>query len=349
MCRARAGDLRTATSAHIHRSVVDGDDLLRSGLVTPTLPSATDMARWTLAAQHPLTRQWCRDDERRLARFAEEHAFDLQLATDLDLATRRAALAPGHEPQELLNRWVIVSPELSALLSIRYEGGDATKPFVDASVLSRPLAGGDLLALGGAAAHTFGSFGPRYLRVWSAAPTDAFPGTHRDRRFLAAPLHDLAAASGVEVPAELSLTATTDLSHWDDAAAAYAAVDADHPGHPDQARLQRAEDLQESIDAGTLFDVIVAGTWAGWVGAITETNSSLGLSCYEVQEIILIPEFRGRGHGSCLTTLLAQELPERDKVLIGTIHANNRGALQAARRAGRHDVGGWLQVPLTLP
>lgn len=307
------------------------------------------MARWTLAAQHPLTRQWCGDDKGRLARLADDHEFDVRLATDLELATQRATLAPGHEPEELLNRWVAVSPKLSALLSIRFQGGDAATPFVDASVLSRPLAEGDLPALGAAAVQAFGSFDPRYLRLWSAKCTDAFAGTRCDKRFLAAPLGDLTVASRAAIPAELSLTATTDLSHWDDAAAAYAAVDADHPGHPEQARIQEADDLQQSIVAGTLFDVLVDHTWAGWVGATTEISSSLGLPCYTVQEIILAPGFRGHGYGPHLTTLLAQELPDRSRVLKGTIHADNRGALEAAKRAGRHDVGGWLQTSLMLP
>jgi hypothetical protein len=101
------------------------------------LPSAADLAGWALAAQHPLTREWA-DDGNRLARLAQDHEFDLRLATDLELAAKRAVLAPGHHPVELLNQWVAVSADLSAMLSIGFEGGDATKPFVDASALSRP-------------------------------------------------------------------------------------------------------------------------------------------------------------------------------------------------------------------
>ena len=73
--------------------------------------------------------------------------------------------------------------------------------------------------------------------------------------------------------------ASTDLTHWGDAAAANAAVDADHPEHSAQASIQDAEDLQQSVDEGTLFDVLVDHTWAGWVGATTDTSSSLGLPC----------------------------------------------------------------------
>ncbi|WP_246078152.1 GNAT family N-acetyltransferase [Rhodoglobus vestalii] len=203
-----------------------------------------------------------------------------------------------------------------------------------------------MAALGAAAVEVFGSFDPHYLRMWSAAPTDAFVGTHCDRRFLAAPVRNLVADGRENIPVELSLTAATDLSGWDAAAAAYDAVDAEHPGHSEQAQIADAEGFQQSIDAGTLFDIIVDDSWAGWIGVTTETSSSLGLPCYEVVEIILSPQHRGHGYGPHLNRLLAHELPDREWILMGTIHASNRGALEAARRVGRDDVGGWLQLPL---
>ena len=45
-------------------------------------------------------------------------------------------------------------------------------------------------------------------------------------------------------------------------------------------------------------------------------------------------------------TLLACALPDDGRVLLGTIHGDNRGAREAALRAGRHDIGGWTWVPL---
>lgn len=62
-----------------------------------TLPTAADLAIFSLAAQHPLTRGWV-DDPTRLALLTEEHAFDLQLATDLDLARQRAEFLDVGQP-----------------------------------------------------------------------------------------------------------------------------------------------------------------------------------------------------------------------------------------------------------
>ena len=313
--------------------------------MNPELPSAADLARFTLATQHPLIRSWQPDGER-LERLIEAHAFDLHLATDLELAAQRSAfLDVGQEAQAFLNRWVRVSDDLEAMLSIRFEGLDRSKPFVDATVLSRPFVHSDLEALVRAAREMYSAFNPLYLRLWSAEPDGHFAGTGPDKRFLAAPLSELATR---QAPPELSLSPTRDLSRYLDAQTAYASVDAAHPAHLGQAHVQSEEDIQESIDARTFFDVLVSGTWAGYVGATHETEGdTLGLDAHVVQELILAPEFRGRGYGAALSTLLAAALPERGRVLIGTIHAENVGAQRAAKAAGRVDVGGWVQVRLT--
>ncbi|AWN24649.1 hypothetical protein DKM44_11635 [Deinococcus irradiatisoli] len=228
------------------------------------------------------------------------------------------------------------------MLSIRFEGLNRDRPFVDASVLSRPLTALDFPALLQAAYEVYGAFQPLYLRLWSAASAGAFPQARPDKRFLAAPITDL---RGRSVPPELSLSPTRDLSRYEQAQAAYDAVDARHPAHPQQAALQSREDLQESIEAGTLFDVQVSSEWAGYVGATQDCEGgALGLPAYVVQELIMSAPFRGRGYGAALSTLLARALPDEQHILVGTIHAENRGAIAAALRSGRVDVGGWLQL-----
>ena len=67
--------------------------------------------------------------------------------------------------------------------------------------------------------------------------------------------------------------------------------------------------------------------------------------------MLLSPAFRGRGYGAHLTTLLARTVLEKrpaepERALSGTIHADNARAYSAALRAGRADVGGWVQLEL---
>jgi GNAT superfamily N-acetyltransferase len=310
----------------------------RVGAAEPSsgVPTAHELARFSLARQHPLSRTWL-DDERRLAALAEEHAFDVQLSTDLELArTRARQLGLDLPPEALLNRWLPVSDGLEALLSIRFEGGDVELPFVDVTVASRPVTAGDRGALAAAAEQAFPGFGSRRLRFWDPGAIGAVPGTTPDLRVLAAPLAGLRRG---HVPDSLRLSPTLDDRHLEDARAAYAAVQSRHPDHSRQARVLDAESLAQTIATGSMFDVWWQGEWSGYVGTLPE--SQLGLPAHVIQELVLTPPARGRGLGRYLSTLLARALPDDGRVLSGTIHGNNVGARRAALEAGRVDLGGW--------
>ncbi len=309
-----------------------------------TTPTARELAESSLPAQHPVTRGWV-DDELRLDLLTKHHELDIELMVDPEIARLRTErFAPGRPIELMFNRWVQVAADQHVMLSMRYEGGDPTKPFVDASALSRPLQVGDLPLAAEAALKYFGSLAPAYLRLWSSEPSGAFPETLPDRRFLAGPLSVLRRA-GEPVPSELTLVKATSLANYELAQAAYDAVDAAHPDHPEQARLQARDNLEDTVKDGHLFDVLADGAWAGYIGAKVEGHD-LGLPAYTVQDIILAATYRGRGYGSHLSTLLARNLPDDHPFLVGTIHANNQGARTAALKAGRTDIGGWIQYPL---
>jgi GNAT superfamily N-acetyltransferase len=306
------------------------------------IPSAEQLARWTLERQHPLTRAWV-DDARRLAILTEEHAaLDILLAEDHDIAAQRAArLAPGKPAGSMLNRWVAVSNDLQVMFSMRFENLNLERPFVDATPMTRSPEPQDLPAVAAAAVEYYGIHSPLYVRLWTAEA--GVDGTTPDRRFLAAPISEL---HPYDVPPGLALRTAKTVDHYDDARRAYAAVDADHPHHTEEATLQELDDLQESADDGLLYDVTVNDEWAGYAAAIIKPDDALGLPAYVVRELVLAPEHRGHGYGPHLSTLLARALPDPTRILIGTIHTANHGARTAALKSGRHDVGGWLQLAL---
>ena len=312
-----------------------------------TTPTARELAEFSLPAQHPVTRRWV-DDELRLDLLTKQHELDIELLTDPEIARMRTErFAPGRPIELMFNQWVQVAADQHVMLSMRYEGGDPAKPFVDASALSRPLEVGDLRPTAEAASKYFGSLAPAYLRLWSSEPAGSFPETLPDKRFLAGPLSVLRRA-GEPLPSELTLVRATSLANYELAQAAYDAVDAAHPDHPEQARLQDRDNLEGAVEDGLLFEVMIDDSWAGYIAAKPD-GQDLGLPAYTVQDITLAPNYRGRGYGPHLTTLLARALPDDLPFLVGTIHANNRGALTAATIAARTDIGGWIQFPLPTP
>src|SRR5690349_9767264 len=119
------------------------------------IPSARELGSSFLAAQHPLTRRWV-DAGVRLDMLTGGCADDVLLATDMEVAASRVrTFAPGLPAEALLNRWLAVGADLEAMLSMRYEGGDPRRPFVDATVTNRPLVADDLPVLVRAAVETY--------------------------------------------------------------------------------------------------------------------------------------------------------------------------------------------------
>jgi len=299
------------------------------------------MAGYTLAQQHPITASWTSAGQR-LHLLAEEHQIDLDLATDHALADpRRQQFGPALPADLFLNSWQTVRPGLDVMLSIRYENGDPGRPFVDVSASTRAITtAADIAATVAAATGRFGELKPRYLRWWTSQPAGAIPDTGPDKRFLAAPILELTIQP---VPNQLALRPAADLDHYDQVVAAYQSVDHQHPDHADQATIEPAGDLADLVQAETLYEVILDDQWAGYIAA--EPGHKLGLPGYKITELILADHARGQGYGRYLTTLLARALADKtadpEMVLIGTIHHHNTGAIQAARQAGRHDIGGW--------
>jgi hypothetical protein len=98
------------------------------------IPTAEQLAAFSLSQQHPVTTSWCEPDQR-LRLLAREHEADVRMATDLDFAAaRRDHFGPDVPVETFLNVWETLG-DLSVMLSMRYEGGDAHRPFVDACAL----------------------------------------------------------------------------------------------------------------------------------------------------------------------------------------------------------------------
>ena len=315
------------------------------GQAMADLPDVGTLAAVADTGLHPAVHAWV-PRPARLDALREELSWQVDVAgRDLDWARDFAAHQPASgEPAEMfLNRWLPAAEDLTVLAGPRYEGRNPNRPFVDVAAADRLPNATDLPALRRLARERFTAFRPLDIRVWTADPPDTWPGTRAEMRLVAAPLGQLRRR---KIPEGLTIRPAADLSWYD----RYVAVHDRHitadPAHADRSRVETAADLGQLRIAGTLFEVLVDGNWAGVLAA--EPAVAHGLRGATIVVLLLSHEVRGRGLGQHLSVLLARNLPmPDDQVLHGTIHVDNRTARRSALAARRVDVGGRVVIPLT--
>jgi len=308
----------------------------------PSLETLVDAADTGL---HPWVHRHVPTATRREA-LAEELGFWLNTAAqDLQYAATYAAGAPqsGQPEEAYLDRWVAVDADTHVLIGPRYLGRDPDLPFVGVSASSRPLRPSDRENLVDAAVSSFAAFRPGFVMVTTADPIDAWPGTQPECRQLVGCLGDLRRAT--DVPVELTVSPRADIDFYERYQQIHDAHVGRSPEHARHSRVESPEDLGALAEQGLLFDVLVAGTWAGIVAA--EPDARRGIRGATVVELLLDDPYRGSGYGRHLSALLATVLPmPDDQFLMGTIHAHNLPSYRSAVGAGRVDVGGEFIIPV---
>lgn len=296
------------------------------------------------ASLHPWVRAHLAEPVRRRA-LEEELGFWLNTAArDMDYATTYAEAAPqsGEPPEAYLDRWLALSDGARILAGPRYLGRDPNLPFVGVSASDRPLTPNDREALVAAARTSFEPFRPGFLLLTTADPIGAWPDTGTELRQVVGMLSELRHR---DTPPGVATCPRTNTDFYDRYRAVHEAQVNVDPRHARHTRCEEEEDLNDLAASGLLHDVLVDGAWAGIVAA--EPDSRRGVKGATVVELFLTPEYRGRGLGKHLSTILAKALPfADDECLMGTIHADNTPAYRAAMAADRIDVGGEVRVML---
>lgn len=277
----------------------------------------------------------------------EELQGDLERLSSNTLAALFEHHCPvaGAHPDDYKNRLLHVGG-LELLTGIRFRGLDMAQPFVDVLYQSEVLLTPEqLVAIRDALRRAYAVFTPKRLRVYQSSQYPPLPGDG-DTRLVAAPLRVIAQ----EAPASprLVLRPSRTLEFYPKYAEIYARLHAERPELIPVARAESKEDLESYLEAGNLFDMLVDGAWAGTCAVFADVASGVRGFCFG--EIVLDPAYRGQSLGSVAQGNLARLLIERgdaaDTFLFGTIGAVNHGALRAASKAGRLDLGGlvWLDL-----
>jgi hypothetical protein len=228
---------------------------------------------------------------------------------------------------------------------IRFKGGDLGQPFIEvaADFALSAEAVAQLTPLLNAA---FAVFRPRALRAWrfEADGPPPWPASELDQTYYVAPLADVWAGDRPAAPPAFRVTRATHLDWYDTLAADFADYQAAHPALADELRFETRADLEACLAAGLLFEAHDGATLAGVIAF--DREPFFGLPGFLVREEFLLAPFRGRGLGTWLQRLAAEQLPP-DHLLFGTIHALNTSSRRTAAANSRLPLLSSHFVPLS--
>lgn len=227
---------------------------------------------------------------------------------------------------------------------IRFKGGDMAQPFIEVAA-DFTLDAEALAALGPLLSATFAVFRPRALRAWrfEADGLPPWPASELDQTYYVAPLAQVVAGDRPAAPTDFRVPRATHLDWYDTLAADFADYQAAHPALADEIRFETRADLEACLEAGLLFEAHMGGTLAGVIAF--DREPFFGLPAFLVREELLLAPFRGRGLGTWLQRLAAEQLPA-DHWLFGTIHARNTPSRRTAAANGRVPLLSSYFVPL---
>ena len=297
-----------------------------------------------------LSRWYYRDELRALLR--EDLSSDVRRFSDDELAEQfqHHCPIPTATRDDYKNRWSELPGLGHALTGVRFRGLDMNRPFVEVvATTQRVSAATDMQAVGENLRQAYNLFHPKHVRFFVpehiGLDLRRWPGAFWEKRYFAAPVEQMRQRAKPEGYGRVALRRPSDMAFY----ARYQQVleerFARQPELEEYTRVEVQEDLAEYLEEGTLFEVLVDGSWSGLVGVTRDAEQ--GLRGFVVIEIVLADSARGQGLGVAVQQRLVEALAfESGDVLYGTIDARNTAAVKTAQRSGRVDLGGFLWLPL---
>ena len=238
------------------------------------------------------------------------------------------------------------TPLGEAVTSIRFVGGDLTKPAVflihkDFELESRKR----VKELGAFLYEEYELFRPKRFRWFSSNEEvnllERVEGIEGDLGYYTGFVSDLKEMPKPANFDQIKLVLATSLDWYERYENSYQDMYRANPFFVEMASVESRETLQGMIDENLLFEVWVGDTWAGIIG-VCETHRKY-LKGYEVYEEYLLAEFRGKKLAPAVQRHLIERLPSTaNEMLYGTIHHQNLPSIKTAKRCGRRGVGAYL-------
>lgn len=251
-------------------------------------------------------------------------------------------------PADYEEQFFEVSPGRFVFAGIRHVNGDKTRPFVHMLLGFDPTRI-DLSLIEDLAREKFSLFSPKHVSIWlrpSSLLAQELEGKGlAARRYIVGNVKDISGRSvplGYERIQLLRLIEAPEPQWYQ---AAYAAF---HQMSPDLAAwvpMTDREELQNCVDDGLLYRVLVDGNHAGLIGGRREPL--LGRPGVYMTELLLTAPWRGQGLAQALQRNFIDHLSPEIDLVWGTIDAKNLPSTRAALKVGRVPIRTEFFLPLS--
>ncbi len=236
------------------------------------------------------------------------------------------------------------------ITSIRFIGGDLSAPCVFIMANSFSINSIDIVRdLCAQLKVEYDVFKPKRIRFYQNGNKDLFKnveGVKEDMCNVAQFIDVMKQQTELSASNNVRLKKATNVSWYDRYRDAYLLQLQKYPEFKEMLYLESKDSLGNFVKSGTAFEIFCDSEWAGII--VVSRASELLMSGYLVYEEFVLEEYRGKGIAShAQRQLIGQVKLEKDDMLFGTIHYNNKASIKTALKAGRLIIGKYLMVDIS--
>ncbi len=258
----------------------------------------------------------------------------------------------GTKPEDYKYRIIELASGGHVMTSFRAMGGDMSKPFIlivfkdfviDNAAKAKSIAE--------EIAPHYKIFNPRWVSFYESGEHTsnlvADDQIRSDYDFWVGHLQTIQASPMPAKADAVEVRPLEDMEFYDTYAAMYKEYMDEYPEMDETIQLESFETMDALVQAGTAFEVLIDGHWAGIIAAEYQSTADKYLNGYCMMEEMLDKAFRGEGYAAAMQRQMLNVLPSKEGDLIfGHINAINHPSYKTAQKVGRQKLGGFHLVSL---
>lgn len=237
---------------------------------------------------------------------------------------------------------------LKALTSIRFKCLDVTQPYVEILHKNFLIKSVDQIKQLASEIHQhYKIFAPKWIRLFDSSGILEQAVDDKtvicDLRLFAGLIEKLKLRPFPKTQEKVALEPARDMEIYSLYQELYGELYKENPALRSMLCKESPHTFQKIRDAGTLFNILIEGKWAGIIGLSEEYEKFL--YGYRMVDQIISKPYRGKGFAVAVQRRLIEVIEsKKNEVLFGQISPSNISSARTALRVGREDIGGWYFI-----